>query len=184
MFDGLLTGDNHTSVMRLLFICAHWHGIAKLRMHSDLTLELLDNLTVEIGDSLREFSNFVCPFYKTRELPREQEARHRRAAKQPRNDGLPPQGDNPNNAENAPTSRKKKDETGPRIKRYNMNTYKHHSLGDYANEIRERGTTDSYSTETVSLYVIFKTTSGIVMYDSFPGRTGTSNSQGEVSKDG
>ncbi|EDR01180.1 uncharacterized protein LACBIDRAFT_312455 [Laccaria bicolor S238N-H82] len=90
VFDGLLTGDNQTSVMRLLFICAHWHGLAKLRMHSDPTLQLLDDLTTEIGSSLREFSSIVCPSYKTRELPRELEARHRRAAKQSKADDVTP----------------------------------------------------------------------------------------------
>lgn len=35
--------------MRLLFTCAHWHALAKLRMHTDDTLKLLDSLTVRIG---------------------------------------------------------------------------------------------------------------------------------------
>jgi hypothetical protein len=36
-------------------------------------------------------------------------------------------------------------------KTLNLNTYKHHALGDYSATIRKYGTTDSYSTEPVSL---------------------------------
>jgi hypothetical protein len=40
---------------------------------------------------------------------------------------------------------------GRQQKQFNLNTYKHHALGDVANTIRRYGTTDSYSTEPVSL---------------------------------
>lgn len=165
--------------MRLLFVCAHWHGLAKLRMHSDLTLELLDNLTAEIGESLREFSNVVCTSYKTRELPREQEARRRKAAKQSKNINTAAQSNDSNNTESTQAPRIKRDEAGPQIKKYNINTYKHHSLGDYANEIRERGTTDSYSTEPVSYCVLFKN----FTCNFSLGRAGAPNSQDKVSED-
>ena len=39
---------------------------------------------------------------------------------------------------------------GRRIKKFNLWTYKYHTLGDYADTIRRYGTTDSYSTEPVS----------------------------------
>jgi hypothetical protein len=38
----------------------------------------------------------------------------------------------------------------PKAKNFNLSTYKWHALGDYANAIRRYGTTDSYSTQTVS----------------------------------
>lgn len=38
---------------------------------------------------------------------------------------------------------------GRKPKTFNLNTYKHHSLGDYLETIRQRGTTDSFSTESV-----------------------------------
>jgi hypothetical protein len=41
--------------------------------------------------------------------------------------------------------------TGSKLKEFNLNTYKYHALGDVANTIREYGTTESYSTEPVSL---------------------------------
>jgi hypothetical protein len=39
--------------------------------------------------------------------------------------------------------------TTRRTKTFNLDTYKYHSLGDYAEHIRQYGTTDSYSTEPV-----------------------------------
>ena len=39
--------------------------------------------------------------------------------------------------------------TARRAKTFNLDTYKYHSLGDYAEHIRQYGTTDSYSTEPV-----------------------------------
>lgn len=38
-----------------------------------------------------------------------------------------------------------------RRKTMNLNTYKVHALGDYVETIRKYGTTDSYSTELVSV---------------------------------
>ena len=106
-------------------------------MHSDLTLKILDNLTTQMGDAFRFFSDHVCGAYRTRELPREENARRRRQAKK---DEQP--------ADLAAKGQQKR-EVGPKLKAYNMNTYKHHALGDYVAHIRGRGTTDSYSTEPV-----------------------------------
>ena len=49
-----------------------------------------------------------------------------------------------------PADSKMKKAPGFRKKMYNINTSKHHSLGDNVQAIRERGTTDSYSAEPVS----------------------------------
>ena len=43
----------------------------------------------------------------------------------------------------------------PTSKKFNLNTYKAHLLGDYASTIRRLGTTDSYSTVIVSNYPRF-----------------------------
>jgi hypothetical protein len=37
-----------------------------------------------------------------------------------------------------------------KVKKFNLSTYKWHALGDYANTIHRYGTTDNYSTQTVS----------------------------------
>ncbi|KAG6914252.1 hypothetical protein DXG01_001450 [Tephrocybe rancida] len=90
VFDGLLPDENlNTSVINLLFQMAHWHGLAKLRLHSSFTMDLLDLKTTVLGDALRNFKQEVCPKFATRELRREAAARERReaskAAKAPSN---------------------------------------------------------------------------------------------------
>lgn len=114
-------------------MCAHWHGLAKLRMHSDLTLEIMDEVTTSLGKAFRQFQNNVCPTYNSKELPREANARRRRHQ----------------NADANGKINSTRDE--PLQKKFNLQTYKHHSLGDYVNTIRQFGTTDSYSTTTVGI---------------------------------
>lgn len=140
MFDGLLPEPYNSQILKLLFHFAHWHGLAKLRLHSDTTLDILDDLTTILGKGLRAFQSNTCADFQTKELKKEASARHRRkAAKAGTN----------KNMSNAATS------SSPtpirRSKKFNLNTYKTHSLGDYVETIRQYGTTDSYSTETVKL---------------------------------
>lgn len=141
VFDGLLPEPHNTAISKLLFTCAYWHGLAKLRLHIDDTLDLLDAETRNIGKELRGFINKTCKFYDTQELRREVDARKRRKAKKAatRSSTL---------AEPLQTELNKVDKPTP--KKLNINTYKAHSLGDYAGTIRRLGTTDSYSTVIVS----------------------------------
>jgi hypothetical protein len=62
-------------------MCANWHGLAKLRMHTDQTLGSLDKSTALLGLKFRHFVNNTCRRFDTRELQCEAEARVRRAAK-------------------------------------------------------------------------------------------------------
>jgi hypothetical protein len=103
-------------------------------MHTDYTLQILEELTTKLGDQLRFFANETCLAYSTVELPRETAARQRRKAKKA-------QVIAPNTKETSGGARRKKT--------FNMNTYKHHALGDYVQAIRTYGTCDSYSTEAV-----------------------------------
>jgi hypothetical protein len=64
--------------MKLLYRTAEWHGFAKLRMHTDFTLDHLEELTKEFGLLMRQFRDLSCPHFQTVELPREVEARKRR----------------------------------------------------------------------------------------------------------
>jgi len=109
-------------------------------MHTDQTLEILDDVTAELGAEFREFSRKTCSAFDTRELQREMEARKRRREKKA--DGK----NAPENASANPTEQP----NGPRPRKFNLQTYKYHSLGDVANTIRRFGTTDSFSTEPVS----------------------------------
>jgi hypothetical protein len=84
VFDGLLPEPHNSSILRLLFTCAHWHGLAKLRIHTDSTLRILDETTVSIGTEFRTFTAKTCAAFDTRELSREVEARKRRGLKKGR----------------------------------------------------------------------------------------------------
>src|ERR1700749_1231744 len=59
---------------------AHWHALAKLRMHSDCTLDVMQAVTVALGNELRRFSRVTCSAFATKELRKEYNARVRREA--------------------------------------------------------------------------------------------------------
>jgi hypothetical protein len=148
VFDGLFPEPHNSSILRLLFICAHWHGLAKLGMHTDQTLEIFDSATVEIGKELRNFSNKTCPAFDTKELKREAEARKRRQSKKKSNT-------RPIAAVQQPLPTGPPHAQSERLsKTFNLHTYKFHALGDYPASIRMYGTTDSYSTERVSYQIM------------------------------
>ncbi len=67
--------------MALLYRTAEWHGLAKLRMHTESTLDLLQSLTTEFGMLMRDFHELTCSDFTTLELPREKASRQRRTAK-------------------------------------------------------------------------------------------------------
>ena len=121
---------------------ASWHGLAKLRQHTDETLKLLDDATTALGVQIRRFTKEVCPDYDTRELPGDAAAEGRRKAKQARN----------RRTDKGKGRAQPSDEStsGPKRKEYNLKTFKLHALGHYVRDIRRYGTTDSYSTQTVS----------------------------------
>lgn len=50
-------------------------------MHTEITLNLMDEVTVALGKSLRDFQEKTCSAYETRELRREAGARRKRQAK-------------------------------------------------------------------------------------------------------
>lgn len=154
-------------------------------MHHDLTLDIFDGVTALIGAKLRDFRDNTCTSFATQELPREYNARIRREAKKngkrhstnetlladevsiPVIEGVagsPILATSTEDASSAldngarvpslinPTTNKR---STRRRKILNINTYKYHSLGDYAATIRRIGTTDSYSTESVSYRALF-----------------------------
>ena len=81
-FDGLLPKPHNSAVLDLLFVMAHWHRLAKLRMHHDITLEIMESVTASLGKLLRSFKDVTCPAFKTTELRRETDARVQRQLRQ------------------------------------------------------------------------------------------------------
>lgn len=141
VFEGLLPEPHNTTVLNLLFIIAHWHSLAKLRMHTDVTIQRLDDLTSDLGYHLRRFESETCSAYHTYELKREMEARQRKQVRQQKTidvaTATKPGNNNPS--------------CGRMPKTFNLQTYKVHALGHYVEAIKTFGTTDSYSTEVVSI---------------------------------
>ncbi|KAF7785232.1 hypothetical protein Agabi119p4_1397 [Agaricus bisporus var. burnettii] len=125
VFESLLPAEHDTIVLDLLFIHAKWHALAKLRLHTETTLKLLDNATMELGEQLRRFRDTTCSHFYTQELPHQEAAQGRRAAKLV-----------------APGIR-----LGHTFRHFNLLTYKLHSLGDYTANILLFGTSDGYSTQ-------------------------------------
>ncbi|KAG6903622.1 hypothetical protein DXG01_016205, partial [Tephrocybe rancida] len=153
-FEGLLDEPHNSNLMDLLFTSATWHGLAKLRLHTDHTLKLLDEETVRLGQTFRHFVQQTCSKFNTRELPREAAARVRKhqsssakGAPAAANSAVPPAAPTASLTGVSTAAGTERNLTGRRPKTLNLNTYKFHSIGDVAGCIRRYGTTDSYSTE-------------------------------------
>jgi hypothetical protein len=151
--DRLLPEPHNGKLITLLFRLAEWHALAKLRMQTEHTLGSLGQATVAIGHELRSFKEWTRGF-NTIELPHETAAHERRKRKKttPQKadtdaSGLP---------QNHPTSAgsEKKPLAKPKVRHFNLLTYKLHALGDYLETIKLFGTTDSYSTQIVSLRLV------------------------------
>jgi hypothetical protein len=127
----LFPAEHDVVVQSLLYRFAQWHALAKLRLHSESTVNLLGEIFKKLSQKLRKFRNFTCAAFKTSELPREKAARQQKAAKRSETNGVPPESN------------------GARIKSFNLGTYKFHAMGDYPTTIRLFGTTDSFTTQIV-----------------------------------
>jgi len=64
--------------MKLLYRFSEWHALAKLRMHTEDSLELMEERTKELGELLRQFRRLTCTKFGTVELQREADTRVRR----------------------------------------------------------------------------------------------------------
>jgi hypothetical protein len=133
--EGLLPDVHNDIVLDLLFELATWHAFAKLRMHTDKTLDLLTSATKTLTRAMRRFLRETCEVFVTRELPKETAARGRRTA------ALAAKGDS--------RAAKGKARTVPNQKKLNLATYKYHALADYSETIRRFGPTDNYNTQIV-----------------------------------
>lgn len=124
---------------------ATWHALAKLRMHVTSTLKFFHGVTKALGQLLRRFNDHVCSKYDTVETPAECAKKARRMA--------------------AKAAKAKDLDSTPKIdgilrrggRVFNLATYKIHALGHYASWIRRFGTTDSYSTQAVSVIFSLQT---------------------------
>jgi hypothetical protein len=161
VLEGFLPAPFDGYVQDLLFDLAMWHAYAKLRMHTDSTLDSFEKTTTSLGQQLRKFASKTCAAFATKETPRELAARHRRtAAKKAKAAGTSA----PNEGPVEPPPLASAEPLTAKQKVYNLFTYKLHALGDYVKNIRMFGTTDSYSTQVVS-HKLFITHRDKLMYD-------------------
>ena len=98
--------------MTLLYRTAEWHAFAKLWLHTESTLQHLEQLTTELGKLMRTFRDTTQSAFATFELPKETETQ-----KRCQNSGKGKE----KAAGNAP---------GKKSKFLNLFTYKWHALGD------------------------------------------------------
>jgi hypothetical protein len=128
VFEGLLPEPHDKMVAELLFELATWHAFAKLRLHTESTLQSFEASTSRLGQILRRFCSTTCEAFHTQELPSEEAARGRRRA-----------------TNRNPSSKK----------HFNLQSFKPHALGHYVEAIRMFGTTDSYSTQLVRQFTLY-----------------------------
>ena len=135
VFESLLPDSAHNNIVReLLFELATWHALAKLRLHTDTTISSLEHSTRRMGAAIRRFESETCSQFEAKDLPSDDAARARwQAARLAAG-----------KTAREPVSSK----TKPR--KFNMETYKLHALGHYADAIRRFGPSDGFSTQTVS----------------------------------
>jgi len=133
----LLPEPHNKVVLDLAFDLATWHAYAKLRKHTEYTIQSLRSQTKELGRQLRHFTSKTCSQYNTKRLPSEEAARIRRqAAKAKKQSGQTGGGGSAVGG-------------GSDVKRFNLATYKFHALGDYADHIEQFGPTDCFTTQHV-----------------------------------
>ncbi|KAJ7078763.1 hypothetical protein C8R43DRAFT_1177846 [Mycena crocata] len=142
-FEGLLDDQHNKSILSLLYTCTYWHSLAKLRMHTDSSLDVLGGVTQLLGRQMLYFAEVTCPQFKTVETDGEYAARGRATA---RREAAKTGTTSESTASNLPAAPHPKT-GGKRAVVFSLNTYKHHSMGDYVPTIRRFGTMDSYSTQ-------------------------------------
>ena len=135
VFEGLFPSEHNQVIQMLLFQLAQWHALAKLWLHTDHSIKLLDEASQLLGGQLHKFQDFTCTAFKTKELALETAARWRDKA-----------------CSLDATSSKTSATSAAQPKSFNLATYKLHALGNYVHSICLFGTTDSYTTHLVRYF--------------------------------
>lgn len=123
-----------------------------MRLHHNITLKLLEVTTVQLGSQFCKFQAQTCDSMTTMELPREVEARTRRAAKAAvsaaaTGNTSSQRATNTHHLNAVPTRKQKC---------FSLSTPKYHALGHYTWAIRHFGSTDSYTSEIVRIIHLLK----------------------------
>ena len=142
IFEGLLPQTHNKIDLELIFALAVWHGLVKLRMHSEHTLCLLQDATESLGAWFQKFQSETCAHshFNTWLVVLETTACN---CKKPHLSN--------NNRKVSSEAVLPSHKT-----QFNMFTYKFHALEHYVSTIRRFGTTASYSMQAESLSLCFQ----------------------------
>jgi hypothetical protein len=150
VFEGLLPEVCEEPAQDLLFLFAEWHGLAKLRLHTSITLKIMKTLTSKLGVALRDFAK-LTEAMDIRETPKEYARRQKQYGSTKSSTMSKRTKAKARKRKTVEAAEEDSDGDGRRRCTLNLSTYKMHSLGDYVRSVEEYGTTDSYSTQIVSL---------------------------------
>lgn len=160
VFEGLLPGRHNDIILTLLFRLAEWHALAKLRMATETTRSHLEKTTVQVGKELRRFCDVTCAEFATVALPKEEAARTRQKARSAAKKAVPSDDNADAGAQStsappdqtaAPAAAQLAKKTRKASKLFDLQNSKTHNLPDYPGQIRDFGTTDSFSSQVVSV---------------------------------
>ncbi|KAG6905806.1 hypothetical protein DXG01_000630, partial [Tephrocybe rancida] len=135
---------------------------------SDASINILDEETTRLGNSLWDFQAKTCPQFETHKLQKEQDTREHKEAAQAKSNL--PSNSVPKPSKKSKGKAKAKDDAAPqeasvigssngdgiatgkpkggcKPRTFTMNGYEAHAMGDYVAAVKKYGTTDSYSTE-------------------------------------
>ena len=98
-----------------MFLLVTWHAYAKLCLHTNMTLEMMDTVCTSLCQAVRDFATITCPRYVSKELPKEA---HTCIAHQ-------------TDQVNCAKSRMQKKTAGTKKKQFNMETFKLHCIPNY-----------------------------------------------------
>ena len=88
-FEGLFPKSVDSKIQDLLFVMTCWHASAKLRLHTEKSLDIFRGLTRTFTKEIRHFANKICPQFNTIETPSESAASLRAEASRTKK-GKPP----------------------------------------------------------------------------------------------
>ena len=152
VIEGLLPAPHDAIILDMLFALAEFHAFAKMRLHTERTLELFEKSIKTLGEAVRRFETVTCAAYDTKELPRETAARGRReaAAAAKTGDKTSASGRSKGKGKAAAPKAPRKPAGSSRHVKFQASMVKWHSFGDYVAYIRAYGTLDVSSTQSVS----------------------------------
>jgi hypothetical protein len=88
-FEGLFPRPVDRKIQDLLFTMACWHASAKLRLHTETSLEIFRGLTRAFTKQIQYFANTICPQFSTIQTPSEAAAIMRAEAARVKNGSAP-----------------------------------------------------------------------------------------------